>query len=106
MADADADAAEFGAEACVDRPQSIVARRAAADLHLHLERREVELVVEDGQGVHVELVELQRLLNGIAAVVHEGLRLQEQDALPADAALRDQAPELLLTRTESRALRR
>ena len=61
----------------------------AADLHLHLERREVELVVEDGQGVHVELVEAHRLLNRVAAVVHEGLRLQQQHALAADPPFRD-----------------
>ena len=62
VADADADAAEFGAEMGVDRAQAVVAGGAAAVLHLDLERREVELVVEDGQRVEVELVEMQRLL--------------------------------------------
>ena len=95
MADADADAAKIGAEAGIDRAQAVMARRAAADAHLDLERREVELVVEDGERVDVELVEAQRLLNRVAAVVHEGLRLEQQDALAADAAFRDQAAELL-----------
>ena len=57
VADADAHAAEFGAEHGVDRAQAVVAGKAAADAHLDLERREVELVVEDGQRVQVELVE-------------------------------------------------
>ena len=100
VADADADPAEVGAEARVDRAQAVVAGEAAADAHLHLERREIELVVEDGQRVIVELVEAQRLLNRIAAVVHEGLRLEQQDAMAADAAFGDQAPEFLLPRAE------
>ena len=62
---------------------------AAADAHLHLERREVELVVEDGQRFLVELVEVQRLLNRVAAVVHEGLRLDQQHPVAADAAFGD-----------------
>ena len=55
MADADADAAEFGAEAGVDRAQAVVAGGAAADLHLDLHRREVELVVEGGERVQSSL---------------------------------------------------
>ena len=77
-----------------------MAGEAAADAHLDLERREVELVMEDGERFQVELVEAQRLLNRIAAVVHEGLRLEQQDALAADAAFGDQAAELLLPRPE------
>ena len=57
VADADAHAAEIGAERGIDRAQAVVAGEPAADAHLHLERREVELVVEDGQRVLVELVE-------------------------------------------------
>ena len=52
MADADADAAEVGAQARVDRAQAVMAGEAAADAHLHLEWREIELVVKDGQRVH------------------------------------------------------
>ena len=73
---------------------------SAADLHLDLEGREIELVVEDGKRIHVELVEAQRLGDRFAAVVHEGLRLEQQDALAADAALRDQAAEFLLPGAE------
>ena len=48
---------------------------AAALLHLHLEGGQVELVVEDGQRIEVELVEVQRLLHRVAAVVRGGLGL-------------------------------
>ena len=88
MADADPHAAEIGAETGVDRAQAVVPGGAAAELHLDLHRREVELVVEDGQRVEVELVEAQRLLNRVAAVVHEGLRLEQQDPVAADRGLR------------------
>jgi hypothetical protein len=101
MADADAHSAEIGAEGGIDRAQAVMAGESAADAHLDLERSEVELVMEDGQGVEVELVEAQRLLNRIAAVVHEGLRLDQQDAIPADSAFRDEAAEFLLPWAEA-----
>src|SRR6266404_3534350 len=86
MADADPDAPKVRTQARIDRAQAIVASSAAANLHLDLERGKVELVVEDGQRIHVELVKVKRLLNCIAAVVHEGLRLQQEHSLAADAA--------------------
>src|SRR5205085_12042560 len=101
MANADPDAAEIGAERCADRAQAIVAGGPAALFHLDLHRCEVELVVEGGQGVDVELVEAKRLLNRVAADVHEGLGLEEQDFVPADAAFRDQASKLLLPRSKA-----
>src|SRR3954452_17983888 len=100
VADADAHAAKFGAEVRVDRAQAVMPRGSAADLHLDLERGEIELVMEDGERVHVALVEAQRLGNGFAAVVHEGLRLKQQDALSSDAALRYQTAKFLLPRTD------
>ncbi len=99
--DADADAAKIGAEARVDRAQAVVPRSAATLLHLHLERREIELIVEHGQRIDVELVEAQRLLNGIAAVVHECERLEQKHAVAADPAFRDQAAEFLGPRREA-----
>src|SRR4051812_42424109 len=82
-----------------------MSRQAAADAYLHLHRREVEFIVKDRKGVHVELVEAQRLLNRVTAVVHECLRFEEQHALAADAAFADQAPELLRPWTEAVRLR-
>ena len=49
MADADPHPAEFGADMGFDRAQAVMAGGAAADLHLDLHRREVELVMEDGR---------------------------------------------------------
>ena len=68
MADADAHAPEVGAEVGVDRAQAVVPRGAAADLHLDLHRREVELVVEHRQRLEVELVEAQRRGDRLAAL--------------------------------------
>jgi hypothetical protein len=48
MADSDPDAAEGIADMGFGRAQAIMPRGAAAQLHLHLGRREIELVVEDG----------------------------------------------------------
>ena len=56
--------------------------------------------MKDSQRVHVELVEAQRLLNRVAAVVHERLGLQQQHSLAADPAFGDEAAELLLPRAE------
>src|SRR5947209_5772642 len=79
VTDADSDAAEIGAEARVDRAQPVMSGGAAAHFYFHLEGREVELVVEYREVVHVEFIEVHRLLNGVTAVVHECLRLQQQD---------------------------
>ena len=51
--------------------------------------------MEHRERVHLQFVKVQRLLNRVAAVVHEGLRLQEEDAVPADAAFGNEAAELL-----------
>ncbi len=51
--------------------------------------------MEDGQGVLVELVETQRLLNGVAAIVHEGLGLDQQDLVTADPPFGNEAAEFL-----------
>src|SRR3954464_9628515 len=73
-----------------------MAGEPAAHAYFHLERCEVELVMKDGESFDIELVEAKRLLNRVAAVVHEGLGLDQQDAVPAQAPLRYEAPEFLL----------
>ena len=72
----------------------------AAHAHLHLERREVELVVKHGQRLGLQLVEPQRLRDRAAAFVHEGRRLEQQDLLAADPAFLHPALELLLDGAE------
>ena len=89
-------AAEIGAEMLVDRAQSVMTGKAATPANLHLEGREIELVMEDGQRIGLELVEPQRLTDRAAAFVHEGGGLQQQDLLPADPPFPDPALELLL----------
>ena len=106
MADADAHPAEVWAEARVDRAEAVVPGGSPADLHLHLERREIEFVVEDGKIAHFELVEAHCLLNRVATVVHEGLGLQQQYPLAADASLGDRGCEISSTTARSRAPRR
>src|SRR5262249_10082854 len=93
MADTDPHAAEFIADMRLGRAQAVMAGGAAAGLHLYLERGEVELVVEDGDVFRLELEEARRLADRAAALVHPGLRLEQQDAGAADAPLRDQAAE-------------
>src|SRR3954447_17994309 len=78
-----------------------MARGTAAELHLHLEWGEVELVVEGGEILEVELVETQGFGDRAAAVVHEGLRHLDQNPMATDAAFRDEAAELLLPGTEA-----
>src|SRR3546814_15855897 len=58
---------------------------AASDLHLDLHGGQVELVVEDGDVADVALEEAHRLADRLAAPVHEGGGLEEQDTLLADA---------------------
>src|SRR3954463_13967511 len=77
-----------------------MARSPAADLHFDLHWGEVELVVKDRERVQIELVEFERLLDRVAAVIHEGLRLHEQDSVFADPPFSDEASELLLPGTE------
>ena len=67
-----------------------MAGSAAAGLHPTLTGREVELVVEDGDVGQAELVEAHRLADRLAAVVHIGRRLEQQDALEPDRARADQ----------------
>jgi hypothetical protein len=101
MADADSHSAEFGSKRSVDRAKPVVAGEAASNADFDLERCEIELVMEDRERPVVQFVKTKSLLNGIAAVVHESLRLYEQDPVAAEAAFRDQAPELLLPGTKA-----
>jgi hypothetical protein len=79
----------------VDRAQAVMPGSPSAHLHLNFHRREVELVVEDGEGLWFQLVEGEGLLHRIAARVHISLRPHQQDLFAADAAFADEAPEFL-----------
>src|SRR5512133_1393248 len=99
VADAEAHASIIIAHMRGDRAQTVVSGIAAADLHTQLSRREVELVVEHDDVVELDLVEPRRLVHGAAGIVHESLRLDQDDALAGDLAF-------AATRLEVRAERR
>ena len=103
MPDADAHAPEIGPDMGVDRADAVVPRRAAALLHPHLAELEVDLVIEHGEVVRLGLVELHGGLHRAAAVVHVGLRPQDQRLVAGQRAFRSQAVELLAGRRKAMA---
>src|SRR3546814_978996 len=100
MADADAYAAEILADVGDHAADAVVARCAAALLHLHLHRGEVEFVVKGGNILRRQFVEIERGAHAAAAFVHKGAGLEQQDALRSDAAFLDPALEFLRRRGE------
>ena len=86
----------------VDRAEAVVAGRAAAGLDADLAGRQVDLVMDDDDVAGLDLVEAQRLADRPAGLVHEGLRLEEQDLLAAERALGDLGLEASPPRAESR----
>src|SRR3546814_6439962 len=72
-----------------------MSRRAAALLHLHPQRCEVELVIECGDILRRQFVEIERGAHAAAAFVHKGAGLEQQDALRSAAAFLDPALEFL-----------
>src|SRR5262245_32724813 len=78
-----------------DRAQAVVAGVAAARLDAHFTGRQVELVVEH-QDVGVgDFEKALALLYGAAAVVHVGLRLQQQHPPTGNVAVAGQAMKAL-----------
>jgi hypothetical protein len=88
MADAEADPAVVVAAMGGDRPQAVMARIAAADLHPELGRGKVELVVEHGDVPQRDLEEVLGFPDRPPGLVHVGLRLQQQHLLAADHRIR------------------
>ena len=75
MADAEPHAPVVVADMGGDRAQAVVAGIAASSLQLELGRRQVDLVVKDVDVSFVDLEVAMGLADGLAAVVHVGLRL-------------------------------
>ncbi len=98
MADAQPGAAEIGADMGGDRAHAVIAGRPAARLHPEAPGGQVDLVVEQDQVGGLDLVELQRLADGAAGLVVEGLGFHDQHLDGAvsglDLALANQALEL------------
>jgi hypothetical protein len=87
----------------IDRADAVMPGRAAALLHPHLAEFQVDLVIQHDQIVEVELVELHRGLHGAAAVVHVGLRPQDQRLVARQRALGREAMELFAGRRKAMA---
>ena len=77
-----------------DALDAVVAARAPLAADAQLAGGEGDVVEHDDDMLDVQLVELHRRHDGLAAVVHVGLRLEEEAALPAEGAVRDVALEL------------
>src|SRR5215211_6811708 len=93
--DADAKAQEaLRAERLRDRAQAIVAGKSAAEARLESTRPEVDVVVDDEERRRIHLEEPRGGRERATRLVHVGLRLQQCDAQPVDARLREAAREL------------
>ena len=86
MTDADAHALVVVADMRADRAQAVMARDAAADLHAHLGGRQIDLVVKHRDVAERHLVEMHRLGDRAAGLVHVGAGQQQQHLLAADRA--------------------
>src|SRR5581483_9812508 len=100
MANADAHARVVVADMSRDGAQAVVTGVAAADFHLQLAGREVQLVMEDIDVGFRDLEIALRLADGPATVVHVGLRLQQRHAMAADQPVAGQSLEALLPRRQ------
>ena len=82
-ADADSHPCEVGrAEARLQRLQPVVAGQAAAEPRADVAERQVDLVVDHEHAIERQLQRAARRADGLAGVVHEGLRLQDRDPRP------------------------
>src|SRR5690606_37710838 len=101
-ADAEAHALEVArAELLGDRAQAVVSGHAAAGLDAHLAGREIELVVTDHDVPERQLVKARGFGDGVAGVIHEGLRLLQEDLDAAEKAFAHQARKLAAPGTEA-----
>ncbi len=85
VADADTHAGVLVADVRRDRTQAVVPSVTAARLHAQLAGRQIEFVVEHQDVGIGDLEKTLRFLHRSAAVVHVGLRFQQDDTPPADA---------------------
>src|SRR5690606_40550093 len=74
---------------------------AAAGLDAHLAGREIQLVVTDHDVPERQLVETRVFGDGVAGVIHEGLRLLQEDLDAAEKAFAHQARKLAAPGTEA-----
>ena len=93
VADSDSHTPVIGADMRADAPEPFVAGNAPAALGPNLAGGEVDLVVQDDDGLGRKAVEAHGGAHRAARIVHVRLRLEREHRLVADAALRDLAVE-------------
>ena len=93
VADADAHTPVIGADMGADAPEPFVAGDSAAAFRTHLAGGEIDLVVQDDDGLGRKAVETHGGAHRAARIVHVSLRLESEHGLVADAALGDLAVE-------------
>ena len=72
-----------------DRAHAVVCARAALFAHAQLAQRQVDVVVDQKQVIHLRLIPRNQLRHALAGEVHKRLRLDEHQLFPADEALAD-----------------
>ena len=72
-----------------DRAHAVVRARAALFAHAQLAQRQVNVVVDQEQVIHLRLIPRNQLRHALAGEVHKRLRLDEHQLFPADEALAD-----------------
>ena len=105
MTDADAHAAILVADMRADRAQSVVAGDAAADFDPHLAGRQFDFVVEHRDVAGRHFVELRRLGDGAARLVHESPRQEQQHPFAVDWSLAGDTLKAPAPRPDAVALR-
>src|SRR5688572_13408300 len=103
--DADAQARKALADGRDDRAHAVVGAGAALLAYADDPERQVDVVVHDEQLRGREAITVEELADRAPAVVHEGLRPGDDDALPREAALRDPRVRGLPFELEPGALR-
>src|SRR5687767_7498592 len=103
--DADAQARKALADGRDDRAHAVVGAGAALLAYPDDPERQVDVVVHDEQLSGREAITVEELADRAPAVVHEGLRPGDDDALAREAALRDPRVGRLALELEPGALR-
>eukprot|EP01035_Chromulina_nebulosa_P002936 gene2936-4003_t len=105
MTDADTQAQVFLAQMLMHAAQTVMTAVTAGALEFHRADRQIEFIVGDQDVARRDLVERRQRLDGLAALVHEGHRLEQQHLIVADADARHFALERRRTAADFAATR-
>ena len=88
MLDADAEAEEvFGAECTDDVFDAVVSGRSGAKRFADFSKRDIEIVVDDGDVARPYFVELRNVSHGVSGTVHKCRGASEKNFLGSDSSL-------------------